>query len=342
MQVAYQQVAVSTTSCRPRARGCSAGAARSGRSPRSFAADRRETVITDGPFAESQGAARRLLDHHAARPRRRARVGGEGLRPRACARSRCARSKTKPRGLNVAGGRDQRRRAELARVFREESGRAVAVLVRLFGDIDIAEEMVQEAFVERERALAGNGTAPQPRRLDHRRPRSTERSTAASRVIAQGSPRARPAPPPRTRRRTAEGTPCSDERLAAHLHLLPPGAGREAQVALTLRSSAGSTPTRSRARSSFPSRRWPSGSCAPSRRSATRASRTACPTTTELPDRARRRDRRDLPRLQRGLHRDHGRRAGRAPSSAPRRSGSRGLLVELHAGRARGRSGSWR
>ena len=35
----------------------------------------------------------------------------------------------------------------LARVFREESGRVVATLVRLFGDIDIAEEMVQEAFV---------------------------------------------------------------------------------------------------------------------------------------------------------------------------------------------------
>ena len=33
------------------------------------------------------------------------------------------------------------------RVFREESGRAIATLVRLFGDIDIAEEMVQEAFV---------------------------------------------------------------------------------------------------------------------------------------------------------------------------------------------------
>ena len=33
------------------------------------------------------------------------------------------------------------------RVFREESGKAVATLVRLFGDIDVAEEAVQEAFV---------------------------------------------------------------------------------------------------------------------------------------------------------------------------------------------------
>jgi len=36
---------------------------------------------------------------------------------------------------------------EIERVFREEHGRAVAVLVRHFGDIDVAEEAVQDAFV---------------------------------------------------------------------------------------------------------------------------------------------------------------------------------------------------
>ena len=35
---------------------------------------------------------------------------------------------------------------EIERVFREEYGRAVAVLVRVFGDIDLAEEAVQDAF----------------------------------------------------------------------------------------------------------------------------------------------------------------------------------------------------
>jgi len=34
----------------------------------------------------------------------------------------------------------------IERVFREEYGRAVAVLVRHFGDIDLAEEAVQDAF----------------------------------------------------------------------------------------------------------------------------------------------------------------------------------------------------
>src|SRR5919201_6112495 len=36
--------------------------------------------------------------------------------------------------------------AEIERVFREQYGRAVAVLVRSFGDIDLAEEAVQDAF----------------------------------------------------------------------------------------------------------------------------------------------------------------------------------------------------
>ena len=40
----------------------------------------------------------------------------------------------------------QGRTAAVEQVFREEYGRAVAVLVRVFGDIDIAEEAVQEAF----------------------------------------------------------------------------------------------------------------------------------------------------------------------------------------------------
>src|SRR5213595_1510042 len=35
---------------------------------------------------------------------------------------------------------------EVGRIFREESGRSVATLIRIFGDIDVAEDAVQEAF----------------------------------------------------------------------------------------------------------------------------------------------------------------------------------------------------
>ena len=52
--------------------------------------------------------------------------------------------------------------SELERIFREESGRVVATLVRLFGDIDIAEEMVQEAFVVATEQWPATGLPPNP------------------------------------------------------------------------------------------------------------------------------------------------------------------------------------
>ena len=45
--------------------------------------------------------------------------------------------------------------ATVERVFREHYGRAVAVLVRLLGDIDAAEEAVQDAFAEAKEYLGG-------------------------------------------------------------------------------------------------------------------------------------------------------------------------------------------
>src|SRR5215216_4001671 len=39
-----------------------------------------------------------------------------------------------------------RRGVTLDRVFREASGRSVATLIRMFGDIDIAEDAVQDAY----------------------------------------------------------------------------------------------------------------------------------------------------------------------------------------------------
>jgi RNA polymerase sigma-70 factor (ECF subfamily) len=47
-------------------------------------------------------------------------------------------------------------------VFREQYGRAVAVLVRMLGDIDLAEECVQDAFVEATRRWPSAGPPPSP------------------------------------------------------------------------------------------------------------------------------------------------------------------------------------
>jgi len=69
--------------------------------------------------------------------------------------------------------------AEVGRIFREESGRSIAALIRAFGDIDLAEDAVQEAFAVALRTWARDGLPPNPggwitttarnRALDHLR-----------------------------------------------------------------------------------------------------------------------------------------------------------------------------
>ena len=52
--------------------------------------------------------------------------------------------------------------ADIERVFRAEYGRAVAVLTRVFGDIDTAEDAVQDAFAEAARRWPEAGLPPSP------------------------------------------------------------------------------------------------------------------------------------------------------------------------------------
>jgi hypothetical protein len=54
--------------------------------------------------------------------------------------------------------------AEIERVFRAEYGRAVAIMVRVFGDIDIdiAEDAVQDAFAAAAHVWPSAGMAPSP------------------------------------------------------------------------------------------------------------------------------------------------------------------------------------
>ena len=53
-------------------------------------------------------------------------------------------------------------RTQIERVFREEYGRAVAVLVRVCGDITLAEEAVQDAFVAAVERWPSDGVPPSP------------------------------------------------------------------------------------------------------------------------------------------------------------------------------------
>ena len=52
--------------------------------------------------------------------------------------------------------------ATIGRIFREESGRSVATLIRVFGQIEIAEDAVQDAFALALRAWPRDGLPPNP------------------------------------------------------------------------------------------------------------------------------------------------------------------------------------
>jgi RNA polymerase sigma-70 factor (ECF subfamily) len=58
--------------------------------------------------------------------------------------------------------RDELDEAAVGRIFRAESGRSVAALIRVFGDIDVAEDAVQDAFATALRTWPHDGLPPNP------------------------------------------------------------------------------------------------------------------------------------------------------------------------------------
>ena len=130
---------------------------------------------------------------------------------------------------------------EIERVFRQERGRAVAVLVRVFGGIDDAEEAVQDAFVIALERWPSAGLPPSPagwiittarnRAIDrHRRESSREdRQVHADRPTAQGAFDEEPA--------------LRDDMLRLIFTCCHPALDASARVALTLRLIGGLTTT---------------------------------------------------------------------------------------------------
>jgi RNA polymerase sigma-70 factor (ECF subfamily) len=128
-------------------------------------------------------------------------------------------------------------RSEIEQVFRREYGRAVASLVRHFGDIDVAEEAVQEAFIVAMERWPETGPPPNPaawimttatnKAIDrHRRESSREdRHAQAAMLHADDEPR--------------EVGPVTDDRLRLIFTCCHPALASNAQVALTLRLIAG-------------------------------------------------------------------------------------------------------
>jgi RNA polymerase sigma-70 factor (ECF subfamily) len=124
-------------------------------------------------------------------------------------------------------------------VFRAEYGRAVAVLVRYLGDIDLAEEAVQDAFTTAVQRWPESGVPPSPagwiittarnRAIDRlRREAGRDDHHAAAALLHT------PDAPP-------EEGPVRDERLRLIFTCCHPALAPQAQVALTLRLLGGLT-----------------------------------------------------------------------------------------------------
>jgi RNA polymerase sigma-70 factor, ECF subfamily len=127
---------------------------------------------------------------------------------------------------------------EITRVFRDESGRAVATLVRHFGDIDVAEEAVQEAFVAATQRWPDAGLPPNPGAWII----TTARNRAINRLRREGKRHDRHTESVRLHRADEPREPLgalTDDRLRLIFTCCHPALARPAQVALTLRLLGG-------------------------------------------------------------------------------------------------------
>jgi RNA polymerase sigma-70 factor (ECF subfamily) len=128
--------------------------------------------------------------------------------------------------------------AAVERAFRESAGRAVATLVRVFGDISLAEDAVQEAFAIAVERWPADGIPPNPggwivttarnKALDRLRRESTRPGREAEAVALLGEPEPE----------FAEGS-VRDDQLRLIFTCCHPALAPEARIALTLRLIAG-------------------------------------------------------------------------------------------------------
>ena len=146
-----------------------------------------------------------------------------------------------PDGASVNGTAPALNEAAVGRIFREESGRCVAALIHIFGDIDVAEDAVQEAFAVALLKWPGNGLPPNPggwitttarkRAID--RLRREARGRELLKRAASLSPHNDDPGLPK------EEGPVRDDRLRLIFTCCHPALSVETQVALTLRLLCG-------------------------------------------------------------------------------------------------------
>jgi RNA polymerase sigma-70 factor (ECF subfamily) len=129
--------------------------------------------------------------------------------------------------------------AEIEAAFREHYGRAVAVLVGAFGDIDVAEEAVQDAFAAAVQRWPSTGLPPSPPGWII----TTARNRAIDRLRREASREDRHAQAAllHARDEPVQEGPVRDDRLRLIFTCCHPALASGAQVALTLRLLGGLT-----------------------------------------------------------------------------------------------------
>jgi RNA polymerase sigma-70 factor (ECF subfamily) len=130
---------------------------------------------------------------------------------------------------------------DFERIFRSERGRVVATLIRVFGDIELAEDAAQEAFISALRRWPTTGLPPNPggwltttarnRAIDRLR-RESSREARHREAVSMIEPEDPATSPPSS---------VVDDRLRLMFTCCHPSLAAEAQVALTLKLLGGLT-----------------------------------------------------------------------------------------------------
>jgi RNA polymerase sigma-70 factor (ECF subfamily) len=131
-------------------------------------------------------------------------------------------------------------------VFRQESGRIIATLIRISGSFDLAEEAMQEAFAAAVATWPAKGIPENPgawitsvahrKLVDHSRRERTRREKQEPLLYETPT-----SYQPEINMDEAEAMPFPDDRLRLIFTCCHPALHREAQVALTLRTLGGLT-----------------------------------------------------------------------------------------------------
>ncbi len=130
-------------------------------------------------------------------------------------------------------------RSEIERAFRQEYGRAISVLVRAFGDIQLAEDGVQDAFAAATERWPREGSPPSPAGWII----TTARNRIIDRLRRESSRADRQAQAALVHQFTEpdEELAVEDDRLRLIFTCCHPALAQSAQVALTLRLLGGLT-----------------------------------------------------------------------------------------------------